>query len=260
MNLNWKHPGVVITAVAIIIAGILLINKVFADHLFGVQSGFDKARNGQTLQVYSEVVGLKTADVIAPWNNLATNAGRTTPLFKTTTNSLSADIKFVNDASTWVQVYPCSDYNCNYTLCVVHSNTTSTHTMRHEIGHCLGFGDHITASTNPASYINPKICDDPNNPNYSSYHGVMSYCDWNYELLRWFKNDDRQMLINRGYITQSSPAPSPSATPTPTSTPAPTPSPTPLPLPSPSPSPNPTPLPSPSPTPWYCKIWPQRCQ
>lgn len=212
----------------LIIAAVLVgvyVSSVVADHLFGTQGGFNKARNGQTLLVYSEVVGLRVADIIAPWNTLVSNAGRRTPLFATTLNRSVADIEFVNSASTWVQAFPCSDYNCDYTLCRIHSSGTDTHTFRHEIGHCLGFADHIYSTMDPVRYINPKICDDPAHPKYSSYKGVMSYCDWNYEATLWFKDPDRQMLIKGGYISKASSSPSPTPTPIGKSQPTPSPSP-----------------------------------
>jgi len=60
--------------------------------------------------------------------------------------------------------------------------------LKHELGHMLGFGDHIYKSTDSTYYINPKIC----YGNESDvYRGIMSYC-WMNNIIT---DADREMLI-----------------------------------------------------------------
>lgn len=158
-------------------------------------------------------------------------------LFKQVQSETGADVVFKPDSSTWVEAKP--TYRQPYTLCIIHSSGNSTHMYRHEIGHCLGFSDHIWKSllsdpryNNPDLYGQIKICDDPRHPQYSPYSGVMSYCDWNYEW-RWFGINDRNMMAAAGYIAQGG------TTPTPTPT---------------------TITPTPSPTPSWCTRWPRLCR
>jgi len=91
----------------------------------------------------------------------------------------------------------------------------------HELGHCLGFADHVQADTYDCCakrYIAPRVCDDPSHPAYSPYRGVMSYCDWSGEW-NWFGSDDQKMLRAAGY--EPTALPSPKAPPPPQPSPSP---------------------------------------
>lgn len=176
-----------------LVATISIIGAVHADHQFepGV-SGFAKAQlpNRQSITVCNEsAYALDLPAIIAPWNRIAG--------WQLFAIACPGDITFVTSGSTWVQPYP--TYREPYTSCTIYVSFSyaTTYWMRHEIGHCLGFADHIYASllSNP-NYINPRVCDDPAHPLFSSYRGVMSYCA---SFLWWFYRDDCRMLQDAGY-------------------------------------------------------------
>lgn len=67
--------------------------------------------------------------------------------------------------------------------------------MPHELGHLLGFADHVRANTDLTGYHNPFVEESLVNQNLhkplSGYHGIMSYlCNRS----EWFGPDDRAAL------------------------------------------------------------------
>jgi hypothetical protein len=156
-----------------------------AHHLFAEEAGFERT---STVRV-ARTAGIDVDAVIAPWNRIA---GR--QLFAVVDSG--AQITFQRAAVTWVQ--PSTSYTSRYTACTVHYAETTPYTLSHELGHCLGFADHINAAALNAHYINPAVCDALTNAFYNSYKGVMSYCSWNTGAA--FGREDRAMLEKAGYV------------------------------------------------------------
>lgn len=77
--------------------------------------------------------------------------------------------------------------------------------LAHEIGHCLGFTDHLNylgdtdgAGPRPAPDATHPQCVSPSAPHYSAYTGIMSYCSWMVPSLHWGVHD-RATLRFHGY-------------------------------------------------------------
>jgi hypothetical protein len=75
---------------------------------------------------------------------------------------------------------------------------STTWTLVHELGHTLGFVDHVPA----ADYrryvrwgLDPRVCDDPTHPAYSRYDGIMSACQGTRDSFR----GDAAALVRAGY-------------------------------------------------------------
>lgn len=150
-----------------------------AHHLFAEHSGFAKAREArESLRVCAPPV-IDGPSVIAPWNELA--GWR---LFVISCDR--PDITFVPDAVTWTQ----ATYLKPFTYCRIHYASPLVRSIQHEIGHCLGFADHVeTGNGHGGRWVNPGSC--------AGYRGVMSYCDW--DGRHWFGEDDHAMLSRAGY-------------------------------------------------------------
>lgn len=181
------------------IAGVYPAN---ASHLFDPDSGFEKARSGRVSIRICDGAGLvPVGNVIGPWNSLAR-----WELFVTTCDS--PDVTLREAPSTWVE----TNYLGPFSQCTIHGAEFDTNLLRHELGHCLGFADHVRIHELAPQLINAAICDDPSSPTYLPYHGIMSYCDWD-PASRWFGDGDRQMLIVAGYrVTAGLPSSEPSPT------------------------------------------------
>ncbi len=82
---------------------------------------------------------------------------------------------------TWV------DMPCGKATSIVYAGTDVdlSYWMAHELGHTLGFADHIQAEQDSTGYINPGTC-----PDYG-YGGIMSYCS---DSSKWFGLDDYQTM------------------------------------------------------------------
>lgn len=82
---------------------------------------------------------------------------------------------------TWV------DMPCDKNTSVVYAGTDVdlSYWMTHELGHTLGFADHIPAEQDPTGYINPGRCPP------DGYEGIMSYC---IPRSTWFGLDDYRMM------------------------------------------------------------------
>lgn len=166
-------------AVSVLLAFSLRPGPAAADHLFSVASGFEQARNGRESLRVCAPADIDSEGVIAPWNGLAG-----WELFVLSCDA--PDITFSPAAATWVE----ADYERPFTRCRIHYSTASTMIQRHEIGHCLGFADHVRPwEQGPDKWVGEKPCGD--------YAGVMSYCTWNEQ--HWFGDDDFLMLAEAGY-------------------------------------------------------------
>ena len=181
-----------ITATAVTVAGLALsAAPASAHHTFSAEAGFDRT---STIRV-ARTPGIDVAAVIAPWNRIAGRA-----LFAVVDSN--AQITFKRGPVTFVQ--PSPSYTNRYTSCTVNYSETTPFTLSHELGHCLGFSDHIDAASHNAHYVNAAICDVVGNAFYSSYKGVMSYCSWTSGAA--FGREDRAMLEKAGYVKSAAPA------------------------------------------------------
>lgn len=172
----------------------LAAHPAAASHLFGPDSGWEKARGGdEAIRVWAQPrLKVRIRQVIGPWNRLA---GR--KLFKAVAAWRRADVLFRPAETTWVQCLP--SYQVAYERCIIWSDTSFTPTLRHELGHALGLADHIQVVYAEGPYVNPRICDQPSAPEFSPYEGVMSYCSWDDGYRGWYGAADRKMLAEGGY-------------------------------------------------------------
>ncbi len=165
--------GVVVAAALLVMPG-----KAAADHMMcGVPAK-------QTRAVYIEPSAWNYGFMVGPavdyWNEASGYiAGR--PLFKWWTNEPAPNLVVRKDSyNTWVE------YDCNGGAILHIGNETIEYLwtwIAHELGHTVGFGDHIRTTTNPAGYTNPKIYD-------GTYNGAMSYVG-DHSTITW---DDLNML------------------------------------------------------------------
>lgn len=167
-----------------------------ASHGFGQDAGWDKAQAQPrtSVRVWAQPsLGIDLGAVIRPWNRLAG-----WNLFRVVGVAKRADVLFRPSNSTWVRCGP--SYTEAYQRCVIWSATSSKKILRHELGHALGFADHVQAAVYArGGHVNPKVCDDPADSSYSRYSGVMSYCSWNSVHQAWFGRGDERMLTRAGY-------------------------------------------------------------
>lgn len=176
-----------IIAAAVTVAGLAATaGTASADHSFSAEAGFERS---STIRV-SRTSGIDVNAVVAPWNRIA---GRT--LFAVVDSD--PQITFRPAAVSFAQPSPA--YASRYTSCTVNYAETTSFTLSHELGHCLGFADHVDVASHNAYYVNPAICDAVGNTIFSSYKGVMSYCSWQSGAA--FGREDRAMLVNAGYVT-----------------------------------------------------------
>lgn len=133
------------------------------------------------------------------------------------TSTLSGWISFKTQtvsAQTWTVrqsvengnwYYSCTIY---YPWSTVYDTNQFILTMRHEVGHCLGFSDHIDVySTSNCDTANPPRCagptqpqcNQPSQPYYSAYKGIMSYCSKQNYIGLPLPPDDVYSLALYGY-------------------------------------------------------------
>ncbi len=187
-------------AVGITLGSLQMGNQEAAAHSISPEAGFDKARQGQqeSIRVWKDPVTLKKFrlyDAIHPWNEMAG-----WDLFKIVKLERNADVKFVLTVHTEWQTECSPSPQDSYTTCTIDvTNPLSLSSGQHELGHTLGYADHVTdynIATYPAG-LNPRVCDNPHSPLYSQYKGVMSYCTIPKD---WFGRDDKNLLKKAGYI------------------------------------------------------------
>lgn len=92
-----------------------------------------------------------------------------------------ADVTFVTDVRTWVEMPSSTNPRS-----VVHVglDVDLRYWMAHELGHTLGFADHLPDGYPTDGYINPGT-------SVENYEGVMSY---GVGRQQWFGLHDKQML------------------------------------------------------------------
>jgi hypothetical protein len=145
---------------------------------------------------------IRLAAAIAAWN---AQAGRT--LFERVRSSDTADVDLVDGAGIgWavacVDATGTFDMYDAYAHCAIYlpvhgASTANLWSLVHEMGHTLGFVDHVHV-TEYARYVrwalDPRVCDDPTNVAYSPYEGIMSDC----QAAPAFRGD-AAALVRAGY-------------------------------------------------------------
>jgi hypothetical protein len=150
------------------IIGALLPSTATADHLMCGQPA------ARTLTVYMEP-GVDTATALAAldrWNEASGDiAGKPACALWSTGNP---DVVIRPHHSTWVW------YGCHGNS-VLHWDS-DPYWITHELGHSLGFADHVKAGHSTEGYINPGA--------QNGYDGIMNYAS-DVNLFTW---DDLEML------------------------------------------------------------------
>jgi hypothetical protein len=170
-------------------------------------SGFRKARHHKSITVWKpEAWGLRLNAALRAWNR---QAGWS--LFERARNSDRADVELLPLAQTdlsWDST-ACSDRDGAFDLKAAYDRCTvylgrhgpskeAVLTLEHELGHTLGFVDHVNASLYQSfkdSGLHPLVCDDPSHPADSPYDGIMSYCQFHVGVNVW----DSRLLELKGY-------------------------------------------------------------
>ena len=143
-----------ILVVVVILWAIIGVKVVRADHLMCGQSP------ARTLTVYIEP-GVDYPVVLAAldkWNEASGYvSGR--PVFALWNGSGNPDVRVQHLHYTWVW------YGCHGNSIVHWDNNPRW--ITHELGHALGFADHVHSSTSLTGYINPGT--------QNGYDGIMNY-------------------------------------------------------------------------------------
>ncbi|MBI4064591.1 MAG: hypothetical protein HY401_09885 [Elusimicrobia bacterium] len=171
------------------------------------KAGFLKAKTAprQSVTIWIDPgVGTDLTAAINAWNALAG-----WELFRQTRDQGAADVKVYATGNISLAkhgtayIWPSLTepyYSCRIYLYGAYEETM---TLQHELGHCLGFADHVTPwylESNPKKAGVVKVCDQANHPQYSPYKGIMSYCTQNLAPQEIFGADDLLMLLEAGYI------------------------------------------------------------
>ena len=168
------------TTVALVAAALFVgIPSAAADHGYGQP----QATWPITVQADGRVRALRRA--VAGWNR---TAGR--PIFRLAREG--ATVTFAIDGQAWTEFLPSHDrYVPGLEPCIVHlPPRAGTRTVQHELGHCLGFADHVRAWYQPKLVTAGRVCDYSARP---QYRGIMSYCTYR------LTGNDRAMLRGAGY-------------------------------------------------------------
>ena len=167
--------------------------------LFGLNAGFEEARQGESIGVWAdpELYNLDLSEAIKPWNTMAHQLGRDN-LFHLEYDPEKILIYFLlNQINSRTYVKPSPSYINPYECCeVLCQPDIRTYAAKHELGHTLGLVDFVVVNTdiNRFPHVNPQKCYLQNKPIKS----VMSYCDLSNEK-NWFGEDDKNLLKVAGY-------------------------------------------------------------
>lgn len=157
----------VVGAVVVLIALLLPPGGAGADHSFADLTDHPVMPRPMVVTAEHPEDQALIGEYIRPWNVLA---GK--PVFVEQVGSVV--IRRSTGTRAWTEM---ADGQCT-----IHLPAGSTVALaRHELGHCLGFADHVPTGTVTTHYDNPRFC---NGPDRSPYRGVMSYC-WNLAFTTW---------------------------------------------------------------------------
>ena len=193
---------VVLVAVALLLVA-APVSPAAASHRFGDAAGWLKAtgQSSSSIRIWSQKgLGVDVGASIEPWNWLA--GWR---LFRRVGSRERADVVFLPSptSESWTECPP--SYVDPFHLCIVWISDPSVEMSRHELGHTLGFADHIPQGEYALGrHMNARVCDASQHPEFSGYHGVMSYCDWMEGYRGWFGAKDQRMLARAGYLRPDS--------------------------------------------------------
>jgi hypothetical protein len=196
------HRAIIVLVALSVLLTVVPLSHASASHLFAGAAGWSKARgsSSRSIRVWSEPsLGVNVKASIAPWNWMA--GWR---LFRQARSRQSADVLFLPSptAVNWTECPP--TYFEPFHLCTIWIEDPSIEMSRHELGHALGFADHIDAARyEEGKHVRARVCDRPDHAQFSSYHGVMSYCDWSDDLRGWFGPRDQKMMARAGYASSA---------------------------------------------------------
>ena len=160
-----------------------------ASVLYTRRAGFAKAKlsadSPTSIAVWKPprwTVSLNAA--IRGWNHQASRRLFVRVWKKTEADVVLADGKDVGWAAACYDSSGAFDMFRAYARCTVylpyHGDTpATTWALVHEMGHTLGFVDHVHAyeyRRYVKANLDPRVCDDPSHPAYSPYNGIMSDC------------------------------------------------------------------------------------
>lgn len=195
-----RGAATVAVAVAMLVTAMPL-SGASASHRFGRASGWQEATGHarSPILVWSRrSTGVDLRGAVAPWNWLAG-----WELFRKARSRRAADVVFRPSPTgqTWTECPPA--YVEPFHLCIVWIADTSVEMSRHELGHTLGFADHIPAAAYAEDrHFAAMVCDSSDHARFSRYRGVMSYCAWESGFRGWFGPKDRAMLKRAGYLSE----------------------------------------------------------
>ncbi len=198
----------VVVALSVLLA-VWMLSGVAAADVYSGRAGFADAKVSAgapaAIRVWKPAAwSIRLSAAIRGWNR---QAGRT--LFERTRSEARADVILSDGADVgWAAAcYDAAgiyDMEAAYDRCTIfvpfHGDTdTATWSLIHEMGHTLGFVDHVHASLYARFVredLDPRVCDDPSHPAYSPYQGIMSEC----RPADRFKGD-AAALVRAGYAT-----------------------------------------------------------
>lgn len=125
--------------------------------------------------------------------------------------AFSGDLPEDSARVAWVEEFSVDNGDWYY-KCIIHykwsaivSGVIDGNLFAHEVGHCLGYNDHLSVNIynctpdtlQCADAAHPQ-CNAPDQPYYSAYSGIMSYCNW-YNHTNWYGTYDKASLYHWGY-------------------------------------------------------------